>query len=144
MMSNNLSLKKIQSLGMSKYMSAQELEKSISKALLEQEQYLNQKEDKVIDLDYILLHGGKFTHKLDGKSYNCSVLTPSDIQLLSNIENDIEQGIEYSDLPVKYKWHVRTAHNNFLCVKARDIKIAQKVVDSVLGKGLYSVSSSHI
>ena len=46
-MSNNLSLKKIQSLGMSKYMSAQELEKSISKALLEQEQLLNQKEDKV-------------------------------------------------------------------------------------------------
>ena len=143
-MSNNLSLKKIQSLGMSKYMSAQEIEKSISKALLEQEQLLNQKEDKGIDLDYILLHGGKFTHKLDGKSFSCSVLTPSDIQLLSNIENDIEQGIEYSDLPVKYKWNVRTAHNNLLCVKARDIKIAQKVVDSVLGKGLYSVSSSHI
>jgi hypothetical protein len=143
-MSNSLSLKKIQSLGMSKYMSAQELEKSISKALLEQEQILNQKEDKVMDLDYILLHGGKFTHKLDDKSYNCSVLTPSDIQLLSDIENDIEQRIEYSDLPVEYKWYVRTAHNNFLCVKARDIKIAQKVVDSVLGKGLYSVSSSHI
>ena len=144
MMSNNLSLKKIQSLGMSKYMSAQEIEKSISKALLEQLKLLNQKEDKVMDLDHILLHGGKFTHKLDGKSFSCSVLTPSDIQLLSNIENDIEQGIEYSDLPVKYKWHVRTAHNNFLCIKARDIKIAQKVVDSVLGEGLYSVSSSHI
>ena len=143
-MSNNLSLKKIQSLGMNKYMSAQEIEKSISKALLEQEQLLNQKEDKGIDLYYILLHGGKFTHKLDGKSFSCYVLTPSDIQLLSNIENDIEQGIEYSDLPVKYKWHVRTAHNNFLYVKARDIKIAQKVIDSVFGKGLYSVSSSHI
>ena len=143
-MSNNLSLKKIQSLGMSKYMSAQEIEKSISKALLEQEQLLNQKEDNGIDLDYILLHGGNFTHKLDGKSFSCSVLTPSDIQLLSNIENDIEQGIEYSDLPVKYKWYVRTANNNFLCIKARDIKIAQKVVDSVLGKDLYSVSSSHI
>ena len=143
-MSNNLSLKKIQSLGMSKYMSAQELEKSISKALLEQEQLLNQKEDKGIDLDYILLHGGKFTHKLDGKSFSCSVLTPSDIQLLSNIENDIEQGIEYSDLPVKYKWHVRTANNNFLCIEARDINIAQKVVDTVLGKSLCSVSSSYM
>ena len=92
----------------------------------------------------LIVEGGLFTWKLGDRTVRCSVLTPQDIQLLDNISNDVEQGVEYKDLPVKYRYHVKTALGNYLFIKAKSYEEAKKVVDSILGIGLYSPSASNI
>lgn len=140
-MTNNLTLKQLESLGVDKYMSTQELDKAIAKALQEQQKSLKG-EIKTPSLDEILVYGGCIKHKLNGKKYSISVLTPEDMHLLDNIENNVESGVEYKDIPPKYKFHTRTALGNYLFVKCKDYTEAQKVVDDVLGAGLYKVSGS--
>ena len=100
--------------------------------------------DDLRTTDEILVQGGLFTWKLGDRTVRCSVLTPQDMQLLDNISNDVEQGVEYKDLPVKYRYHVKTALGNYLFIKAKSYDEAKKVVDSILGVGLYSPSASNI
>lgn len=140
-MNKDLTLKQLESLGVDKYMSTQELDKAINKALQEQQESL-QEEVKLLTLDEILVYGGCIKHKLNGKKYSISVLTPEDMHLLDNIENNVESGVVYKDIPQKYKFHTRTALGNYLFVKCKDYTEAQKVVDDVLGVGLYKVSGS--
>lgn len=144
-MTNNLSLKQLESLGISKYMSNQELEKSIANALKEQQKCLEIGEQKeaLVTLDYVLVHGGLFTYILNKKKYKINVLTKDDMQLLDNIENLIEEGIEY-DIVKPYKFHCLTAHDTYLTVKAKDYTEAQMLIDNILGKGLYKVSASKL
>jgi hypothetical protein len=66
------------------------------------------------------------------------------MQLLNNISNDVEQGVEYKELPVKYRYHVKTALGNYLFIKAKSYDEAKKVVDNILGTGLYSPSAVNI
>lgn len=141
-MNKDLTLKQLESLGVDKYMSTQELDKAISKALQEQQKSLEVVLDEQQTLDEILVYGGCIKHKLNGKKYSISVLTPEDMHLLDNIENNVESGVEYKDIPPKYKFHTRTALGNYLFVKCKDYTEAQKVVDDVLGVGLYNVSGS--
>ena len=100
--------------------------------------------DALRTTDEILVQGGLFTWKLGDRTVRCSVLTPQDMQLLNNISNDVEQGVEYKELPVKYRYHVKTALGNYLFVKAKSYDEAKKVVDSILGTGLYLPSAVNI
>lgn len=143
-MNKDLTLKQLESLGVDKYMSTQELDKAITKALQEQQKSLEvgEQKEEPLTLDEILVNGGCIKHKLNGKKYSISVLTPEDMHLLDNIENNVESGVEYKDIPQKYKFHTRTALGNYLFIKCKDYTEAQKVVDDVLGVGLYKVSGS--
>ena len=146
---NNLTLQQMEKLGISKWMSAKEVQKAIEKALEEQKELIaNDLHKDVFDAlrttDEILVQGGLFTWKLGERTVRCSVLTPQDMQLLDNISNDVEQGVEYEELPVKYRYHVKTALGNYLFVKAKSYDEAKKVVDSILGTGLYLPSASNI
>lgn len=140
-MNKDLTLKQLESLGVDKYMSTQELDKAINKALQEQQKSL-EGEIKTPSLDEILVYGGCIKHKLNGKKYSISVLTPEEMHLLDNIENNVESGVEYKGIPPKYKFHTRTALGNYLFVKCKAYMEAQKIVDDVLGVGLYKVSGS--
>ena len=151
---NNLTLQQMEKLGISKWMNEKERDKAIEKALQEQLACLESKCAEVeqskqhtstlLTLEEILVQGGLFTWKLGDRNVRCSVLTPQDMQLLDNISNDVEQGVEYKDLPVKYRYHVKTALGNYLFIKAKSYDEAKKVVDSVLGTGLYSPLASNI
>ena len=108
---NNLTLQQMEKLGISKWMNEKERNKAIEKALEEQKELIaNDSHKDVFDAlrttDEILVQGGLFTWKLGDRTVRCSVLTPQDMQLLDNISNDVEQGVEYKDLPVKYRYHV--------------------------------------
>jgi hypothetical protein len=46
------------------------------------------------------------------------------------------------ELPVKYRYHVKTALGNYLFIKAKSYDEAQQVIDSIYSKGLYKVSCS--
>ena len=147
---SNLTLKQIEKMSM--YLSQQELEKALSKALDGQQQVINTspiapldttpKKAKELTLDEALVEGGLFTWKLGDRNVRCSILTPQDMQLLDNISNDVEQGVEYKDLPVKYRYHVKTALGNYLFIKAKSYEEAQQVSDSIYSKGIYKVSAS--
>lgn len=144
---NNLTLQQMEKLGLSKWMNEKELTKAIEKALEEQKELIaNDSHKEVFDAlrttDEILVKGGLFTWKLGDRTVRCSVLTPQDMQLLDNISNDVEQGIEYKELPVKYRYHVKTALGNYLFIKAKSYDEAQQVIDSIYSKGLYKVSCS--
>ena len=146
---NNLTLQQMEKLGISKWMNEKERNKAIDKALEEQKELLsNEAHKEVFDAlrttDEILVQGGLFTWKLGDRTVRCSVLTPQDMQLLDNISNDVEQGVEYKDLPVKYRYRVKTALGNYLFIKAKSYDEAKKVVDSILGTGLYSPSAGNI
>ena len=146
---NNLTLQQMEKLGISKWMNEKERNKAIDKALEEQKELLSNDSHKdVFDAlrttDEILVEGGLFTWKFGDRTVRCSVLTPQDMQLLDNISNDVEQGVEYKDLPVKYLYHVKTALGNYLFIKAKSYDEAKKVVDSILGTGLYSPSGAKI
>ena len=146
---NDLTLQQMEKLGISKWMNEKERNKAIDKALQEQKVLItNDSHKEVFDAlrttDEILVEGGLFTWKLGDRTVRCSVLTPQDMQLLDNISNDVEQGVEYKDLPVKYRYHVKTALGNYLFIKAKSYDEAKKVVDSVLGTGLYSPSAGNI
>lgn len=144
-MTNNLSLKQLESLGISKYMSDQELEKNIANALLAQQKCLDigEQKEEPLTLDHVLVHGGLFTYTLNKKKYKINVLTKDDMQLLDNIENLIEEGIEY-DIVKPYRYHIRNGHDNYLTIRAKSYEEAQEVVDSIYGAGLYSISASSL
>ena len=146
---NDLTLQQMEKLGISKWMNEKERERAIEKALEEQKELLSNDSHKdVFDAlrttDEILVQGGLFNLKLGDRIVRCSVLTPQDMQLLDNISNDVEQGVEYKELPVKYRYHVKTALGNYLFIKAKSYEEAQQVVDSILGVGLYSPSAGNI
>lgn len=146
---NNLTLQQMEKLGISKWMNEKERNKAIEKALEEQKELIaNDSHKDVFDAlrttDEVLVQGGLFIWKLGDRTVRCSVLTPQDMQLLDNISNDVEQGVEYKDLPTKYRYHVKTALGNYLFIKAKSYEEAKKVVDSILGTGLYLPSASNI
>lgn len=148
-MANNLTLQQMEKLGVGAYMSDKEVQKVIDKALEEQKELLSNDSHKdVFDAlrttDEILVEGGLFTWKLGDRNVRCSVLTPQDMQLLDNISNDVEHGVEYKELPIKYRYHVKTALGNYLFIKAKSYDEAKKVVDSILGVGLYLPSAVNI
>lgn len=142
---NNLSLKQLESLGISKYMSDQELEKNIANALLAQQKCLDIGEQKEtpVTLDYVLVHGGLFTYTLNKKKYKINVLTKDDMQLLDNIENLIEEGIEH-DIVKPYKFFIRNSHDNYVTLRAKDYIEAQAVIDEIFGKNTFKVSCSKL
>ena len=115
-----LTLKQMQDLGMNQYFSNKEVEKQISKAL--EEQATSLRSNKVVvqqnnfvatdivnyakeeTLEYVIVNGGVYSYKFNGKNIKLSVLTQNELNLLDNIDNLNGQGIEY-DLPIKYKFH---------------------------------------
>ena len=146
---NNLTLQQMEKLGLSKWMNEKERNKAIEKALEEQKELItndSHKEvfDALLTTDEILVQGGLFNWKLGDRTVRCSVLTPQDMRLLDNISNDVEQGVEYKELPIKYRYHVKTSLGNYLFIKAKSYDEAKKVVDSILGTGLYSPSAGNI
>lgn len=141
-----LTLKQMQDLGMNQYFSDKEVAKQISKALEEQNNFITTdiiNYAKEETLEYVIVNGGVFNYKHNGKNIKLSVLTQNDLSLLDNIDNLNQQGIEY-DLPTKYKFHCMLANGNRLFVRAKDYIEAQDIVNSLLGKNLYKVSSSKI
>lgn len=148
---NNLTLQQMESLDIGKWMSEVEKEKAIAKALEMQvlfleKQALSLETNEVVKkktLEETLRDGGLFTYTLGKKEYKLNVLTKADLAVLDNMENDIESGIEY-DIPKAYKFHVLTALDTYLTIKAQTYTEAQSVVDSILGVGRYSVSASNL
>lgn len=148
---NNLTLQQMVSLDIGKWMSDVEKEKAIAKALEQQvlfleKQALSLETNEVVKkktLEETLRDGGLFTYTLGKKKYKLNVLTKDDLSVLDNIENDLEAGIEY-DIPKAFKFHVLTALDTYLTIKAQTYTEAQLVVDSILGVGRYSVSASNL
>lgn len=141
-----LTLKQMQDLGMNQYFSDKEVEKQISKALEEQAKAVATdivNYAKETTLEYVIVNGGVYSYKHNGKNIKLSVLTQDDLSLLENIDNLNEQGIEYN-LPTKYKFHCMLANGNRLFVRAKDYIEAQTIVDELLGSKLYKVSCSKI
>lgn len=142
---NNLTLQQMESLDIGKWMSEVEKEKAIAKALEQQVLFL-EKSNEVVKkktLEETLRDGGLFTYTLGKKKYKLNVLTKADLAVLDNIENDIEAGIEY-DIVKPFRYHVLTALDTYLTIKAQTYTEAQSVVDSILGVGRYSVSASNL
>lgn len=141
---NNLTLQQMESLDIGKWMSEVEKEKAIAKALKLQAQSLETNEVvKKKTLEETLRDGGLFTYTLGKKKYKLNVLTKDDLAVLDNIENDIEAGIEY-DIVKPFRYHVLTALDTYLTIKAQTYTEAQSVVDSILGVGRYAVSASNL
>lgn len=142
---NNLTLQQMESLDIGKWMSEVEKEKAIAKALEQQVLFLETQNEVVKNktLEETLRDGGLFTYTLGKKKYKLNVLTKADLAVLDNMENDIESGIEY-DIPKAYKFHVLTALDTYLTIKAQTYTEAQSVVDSILGVGRYAVSASNL
>lgn len=149
---NNLTLQQMESLDIGKWMSDVEKEKAIAKALEQQALFLEKQAlslettneaVKKKTLEETLRDGGLYTYTLGKKKYKLNVLTKDDLALLDNIENDLEAGIEY-DIPKAYKFHVLTALDTYLTIKAQTYTEAQSVVDSILGVGRYVASASNL
>lgn len=142
---NNLTLQQMESLDIGKWMSDVEKEKAIAKAIKLQAQSLETTNEVVKNktLEETLRDGGLFTYTLGKKKYKLNVLTKADLAVLDNMENDIEAGIEY-DIPKAFKFHVLTALDTYLTIKAQTYTEAQSVVDSILGVGRYAVSASNL
>ena len=142
---NDLTLQQMESLDIGKWMSEVEKEKAIAKALKLQAQSLEITNEVVKNktLEETLRDGGLFTYTLGKKKYKLNVLTKADLAVLDNIENDIEAGIEY-DIVKPFRYHVLTALDTYLTIKAQTYTEAQSVVDSILGVGRYSVSASNL
>lgn len=142
---NNLTLQQMESLDIGKWMSEVEKEKAIANALKLQAQSLEITNEAVKKktLEETLRDGGLFTYTLGKKKYKLNVLTKADLAVLDNMENDIEAGIEY-DIVKAFRYHVLTALDTYLTIKAQTYTEAQSVVDSILGVGRYSVSASNL
>jgi len=141
-----LTLKQMQDLGMNQYFSDKEVAKQIANALEEQAKVVATdivNYAKETTLEYVIVNGGVYSYKRNGKNIKLSVLTQDDLSLLDNVDNLNEQGIEY-DLPTKYKFHCMLANGNRLFVRAKDYIEAQAIVDELLGSKLYKVSCSKI
>lgn len=92
--------------------------------------------------EVVLMYGGVTHYFYNGVWYNISVYTPQDLkssEYLTDADNDV-----VLDLPPKYKYHVRNAHGNYVFFKTKERDDAQKISDSMFGKGKYTVSSSKI
>ena len=140
----DLSLKQLQDLGVNNFMSDKEIEKTLSKALEEQQASLNaEKVTKEQTLDKILRDGGDYLLKFEGKKYRIRVLTKQDMNLLDNASSFVEQGIEY-DIPKPLRYHVKTAMDNYCTLSAKTYDEAQKVIDFIFGKSVYKVSASKL
>ena len=143
----DLTLAQMQSLGINKWMSDKEIEKTLSKALEEQQQSLDSQQQntkpKEITLAEVLKDGGLFTYSLSGKKYKLNVLTKGDIDILDNSGNYVEDGIEY-DIARPYRYSIRNSHDNYVTVKAVSYDEAQSIIDDIYSKGLYKVSASKL
>lgn len=146
----DLSLKQMNDFGISKLMSGKEVEKAIVKALEQQQASLNTEE--VIKeqasvaqqtLDEVLKDGGLFTYILNGKKYKINVLTKSDMNILDNSSNYLEDGVEY-DIVKPYRYSIRNSHDNYITLQSKTYEEAQKVVDSIYGNGVFLVSASKL
>lgn len=136
----DLTLAQMQSLGINKWMSDKEIEKTLSKALEEQQVALNTEQvAKEKTLDEVLRDGGDYLLKFEGKKYRIRVLTKQDMNLLDNASNFVEQGIEY-DIPKPLRYHVKTAMDNYCTLSAKTYDEAQKVIDFIFNKNVYVVS----
>ncbi len=146
-MTNNLTLQQMEKLGISKWMNEKERNKAVEKALEEQSNHLENSNEvdtpKKPTLEDTLRDGGLFTYTLNKKKYKLNVLTKADLVLLDNASNNAEEGIEY-DVPKPFKFHVLTALDTYLTIKAQTYNEAQAVVDDVLGAGRYKVSASNL
>ena len=140
-----LSLKQLQDLGVNNFMSDKEIEKTLTKALEEQQQSLDspQQDNKLKEttLDDVLKDGGLFTYSFKGKKYKLNVLTKSDMNILDNSSNYVEDGVEY-DIVRPYRYHCKNSHDNYVTVKASSYDEAQSVIDDIYTKGLYKISAS--
>ena len=140
-----LSLKQLQDLGVNNFMSDKEIEKTLTKALESQQQTLDspKQDDKPNEttLDGVLKDGGLFTYSFKGKKYKLNVLTKSDMNILDNSSNFVEDGVEY-DIVKPYRYSIRNSHDNYVTIKARSYDEAQSIIDDIYPKGLYKVSSS--
>lgn len=136
----DLTLAQMQSLGINKWMSDKEIEKTLSKALEQQQVALNTEQvAKEKTLDEVLRDGGDYLLKFEGKKYRIRVLTKQDMNLLDNASNFVEQGIEY-DIPKPLRYHVKTAMDNYCTLSAKTYDEAQKVIDFIFNKNVYVVS----
>ncbi len=136
----DLTLAQMQSLGINKWMSDKEIEKTLSKALEEQHTSLNaEKVTKEQTLEDVLRDGGDYLLKFEGKKYHIRVLTKHDMNLLDNASNFVEQDIEY-DIPKPLRYHVKTAMDNYCTLSAKSYDEAQKVIDFIFNKNVYVVS----
>lgn len=140
----NFSLKRIQDSGLGKHLNDKEAQRTINEKLEEQKKLLEEPEKITAkDLDTVLIKGGKWVYRLGGKKYKISVLTPSDMHIMDNIDTYTEQGLTYN-IPPMYKFHLTTALGNKLFVQAKTHIEAQAIVDAIFGKSRYRISASKI
>lgn len=149
----DLTLKELNDLGVGNFMNDKEIEKTIAKSLSQQHNLLNTpiedlpKQSKQVILEDVLRDGGLFTYTLNKKKYKINVLTKDDMNILDNSSNYLEDGVgdgvEY-DIVKPYRYHCKNSHDNYVTVKAGSYDEAKKVIDSIYGVGLYSVSASNL
>ena len=141
----DLTLAQMQSLGINKWMSDKEIEKTLTKALESQQKFLDSPQHdnkpKELTLDDVLKDGGLFIYSYNGKKYKLNVLTKSDMNILDNSSNFVEDGVEY-DIVKPYRYSIRNSHENYITVKASSYDEAQSIIDDIYSKGLYKVSCS--
>lgn len=138
----DLSLKQLQDLGVGNFMSDKEIEKTISKAINQQDSILKEEKPSTeLTLEDVLRDGGLFTYVLGKKKYKINVLTKDDMNILDNSSNYAEDGVEY-DIVKPYCYHCRNGFDNYVTVKASSYDDAQEVIDSIYGKGIYKISAS--
>ena len=143
----DLTLAQMQSLGINKWMSDKEIEKAISKALEAQQQVLDKPVKYVKQsertLDDVLVNGGDYTLKFNGKKVKIRVHTPYDLHIRENAGSYAEQGIEY-DIKAPYRFHCQNSHNNLVSVSCKTYIEAEEVIAEIYEKGLYRISSSKL
>lgn len=143
----DITLKSLQDSGISKFMSAAELEKTITKSLLDQQQSLGK--EQVVEvvkeqtLEDALRDGGLFTYTLGKKKYKLNVLTKDDMNLLDNSCNYLDNGVEYN-IQKPYKFHCRNSFDNYVTIKADTYDNAQAVINEIYGKNTFRVSASKL
>lgn len=142
----DLSLKQLEGFGVNNFMSDKEIEKTILRALQEQQEALNTQSTeapKEVTLEDVLRDGGLFTYVLNNKKYKLNVLTKNDMNLLDNSSNYLEDGIEY-DIVKPFRYSIRNSHDNYVTLQSKTYEEAQKVVDSIYGNGVFLVSASKL
>ena len=142
----DLSLKQLEGFGVNNFMSDKEIEKTILRALQEQQEALNAQPtetSKEVTLETVLRDGGLFTYVLNNKKYKLNVLTKDDMNLLDNSSNYLEDGIEY-DIVKPFRYSIRNSHDNYVTLQSKTYEEAQKVVDSIYGNGVFLVSASKL
>ena len=138
----DLTLKELNDLGVGNFMSDKEIEKTISKAINQQDSILKEEKlPKEFTLEDVLRDGGLFTYVLGKKKYKINVLTKDDMNILDNSSNYAEDGVEY-DIVKPYRYHCKNGFDNYVTIKAGSYDEAQSVIDNIYGKGVYKASAS--